>query len=129
MALRRASSLKSTAIDCPIPGSFLKWNQATFCPFASWTVKLAGCSTTRHGRGKRPVISSGLAADPSNEKALFWNPAGASFEQALAVLETPDGIVGVIGGTEVFGIFLDRYERFPLVAGARCAIAWWPTCL
>jgi hypothetical protein len=24
-------------------------------------VKLAGCSTTRHGRGKRPVISSGLA--------------------------------------------------------------------
>jgi hypothetical protein len=44
-----------------------------------------------------------VAADPSNEKALFWNPADASFEQALAVLKTPDGIVGVIGGTEVFG--------------------------
>jgi len=55
-----------------------------------------------------------VAADPSNEKALFWNPAGASFEQALAVLETPDGIVGVIGGTEVFGIFLDRYDVFHL---------------
>ena len=27
-----------------------------------------------------------IAADPSNEKALFWNPAGASFEQALAEL-------------------------------------------
>ena len=55
-----------------------------------------------------------VAADPSNEKALFWNPAGASFEQALAVLETPDGIVGVIGGMEVFGIFLDRYDVFHL---------------
>jgi hypothetical protein len=29
-----------------------------------------------------------IAADPSNEKALFWNPAGASFEQALALLAT-----------------------------------------
>ena len=32
----------------------------------------------------------------------------------MAVLETPDGIVGVIGGTEVFGIFLDRYDVFHL---------------
>jgi dihydrofolate reductase len=55
-----------------------------------------------------------FAADPSNEKALFWNPAGASFEEALAVLGTPDGFVGVIGGTEVFGIFLDRYDVFHL---------------
>ena len=55
-----------------------------------------------------------VAADPSNEKALFWNPAGASFEQALAVLGTPDGSVGVIGGTDVFGMFLDRYDVFHL---------------
>jgi dihydrofolate reductase len=55
-----------------------------------------------------------VAADPSNEKALFWNPAGASFEQALALLGTPDGSVGVIGGTEVFGMFLDRYDVFHL---------------
>ena len=55
-----------------------------------------------------------IAADPSNEKALFWNPAGASFEQALAVLGTPDGSVGVIGGTDVFGMFLDRYDVFHL---------------
>ena len=51
-----------------------------------------------------------IAGDPSNEKALFWNPAGASFEQALAVLGTSDGRVGVVGGTEVFGMFLDRYD-------------------
>src|ERR1700730_12973551 len=46
-----------------------------------------------------------IAADPSNEKALFWNPAGASFEQALAVLGTTDGSIGVVGATEVFGMF------------------------
>src|ERR1700748_269668 len=31
----------------------------------------------------RRVLS--ITPDPSNERALFWNPAGASFEQALAV--------------------------------------------
>jgi dihydrofolate reductase len=55
-----------------------------------------------------------IAADPSNEKSLFWNPEGASFEQALALLGTPDGSVGVIGGTDVFGTFLDRYDVFRL---------------
>src|ERR1700730_882222 len=44
-----------------------------------------------------------IAPDPSNEKAFFWNPAGASFEEALAVLGMPYGNVGVIGGTDVFG--------------------------
>jgi dihydrofolate reductase len=55
-----------------------------------------------------------IAADPSNTKALFWNPAGASLDQAMAVLGVPDGSVGVIGGTEVFGLFLDRYRTFYL---------------
>jgi dihydrofolate reductase len=55
-----------------------------------------------------------IAADPSNEKALFWNPGGASFEQAMLALQVPDGSVGVIGGTDVFGLFLDRYDVFYL---------------
>jgi dihydrofolate reductase len=55
-----------------------------------------------------------IAPDPSNEKALFWNPAGASLEQALAALGVPDGSVAVIGGTDVFGMFLDRYDVFQL---------------
>src|ERR1700730_7191976 len=55
-----------------------------------------------------------IAAHPSNEKALLWNPAGAPFEAALAALGTPDGSVGVIGGTDVFGMFLDRYDVFHL---------------
>ncbi|MGC1682443.1 MAG: dihydrofolate reductase [Pseudolabrys sp.] len=55
-----------------------------------------------------------VASDPANNNALFWNPAGASLEQALAVLGVPDASIGVIGGTEVFGMFLDRYEFFYL---------------
>ncbi len=51
-----------------------------------------------------------IAADPSNENALLWNPAGASFEQALTALGTPRSSVAIIGGTYVFGMFLDRYE-------------------
>jgi hypothetical protein len=57
---------------------------------------------------------SAIAADPSNEKALFWNPGGASFDQALIALGVRDGSVGVIGGTNVFGMFLDRYDVFYL---------------
>jgi dihydrofolate reductase len=66
---------------------------------------------------RRLVLSrqlSAIAADPSNEKALLWNPAGASFEEALAALGMPEGRVGVIGGPEVFGMFLERYDFFHL---------------
>jgi dihydrofolate reductase len=57
---------------------------------------------------------SAIAGDPSNKKAIFWNPAGAPLEQAMAVLGAADGSVAVIGGTEVFGLFLDRYDVFYL---------------
>jgi dihydrofolate reductase len=72
----------------------------------------------RHSDLRRRLILTravtAIAADPSNKKALFWNPAGASLEQAMAVLGVPNGIVGVIGGTQVFGLFLDRYDIFYL---------------
>ncbi len=55
-----------------------------------------------------------IAADPANEKALLWNPAGASFERALAALGGPVSTVAVIGGTEAFAMFLDRYDVFHL---------------
>jgi dihydrofolate reductase len=55
-----------------------------------------------------------IAADPANARAVLWNPSGASFEQALARLGEPDGRVGIIGGTDVFGMFLDRYDVFHL---------------
>jgi dihydrofolate reductase len=55
-----------------------------------------------------------LRADPSNDKALLWNPVGASFPQAWAALGIPDGSLAVIGGTEVFGMFLPDYDVFHL---------------
>jgi dihydrofolate reductase len=90
--------------------------------------RLDGVDVVVHGRNsherqsrsylrRRLILTRQVPAitpDPSNEKALFWNPAGASFEQALAVLGTPHGSVGVIGGTDVFGMFLDRYDVFHL---------------
>jgi len=62
-----------------------------------------------------------LAADPDNRNALCWNPAGASLEEALGGLGAPDARLGVVGGTEVFGLFLDRYDAFFLsrAAGVR----------
>lgn len=64
-----------------------------------------------------------LAADPSNEKAMFWNPAGASFDEALAALGSPDRRVGIIGGAEVFELFLDLYDVFYLT---RAPAVWLP---
>jgi dihydrofolate reductase len=32
----------------------------------------------------------------------------------MAILGVPEGSIGVIGGTEVFGFFLDRYDVFYL---------------
>ena len=55
-----------------------------------------------------------MTSDPSNRKTLLWNPAGASFEQALAALGTSAGRVGILGATEVFGLFLDRFDIFYL---------------
>jgi dihydrofolate reductase len=53
-----------------------------------------------------------LAADPTNSRAVLWNPAGASLETAWARLGI-DGVLAVVGGTEVFGLFLDiGYDVF-----------------
>jgi hypothetical protein len=53
-----------------------------------------------------------LAPDPANPKAMLWNPAGARFEDAWDALEV-DGTLAVVGGTEVFGLFLAiGYDAF-----------------
>lgn len=62
---------------------------------------------------------AGLAPDPSDATAVLWNPAGASFEAAWDALGLRDGSLGVIGGTEVFGMFLPRYDAFHLSRAAR----------
>lgn len=55
---------------------------------------------------------AGVAPDPTNPQATLWNPAGASFEQACAQAAVAAGSVAVIGGPEVFRMFLDRYDTF-----------------
>jgi dihydrofolate reductase len=71
-----------------------------------------------HSAGRRRLILTrqvpALAPDPANDKAVLWNPAGAPFEQAWAAFGLPRGSLGVIGGTDVFGLFLDRYDVFYL---------------
>jgi hypothetical protein len=55
-----------------------------------------------------------IEAHPTNAKALLWNPAGALLEDALIALGVPGANLGVIGGPEVFALFLGRYDVFHL---------------
>ena len=48
-----------------------------------------------------------IAPDPSNPKAVLWNPAGASFESACDFAGVRSGTAAIIGGPDVFGMFMD----------------------
>jgi dihydrofolate reductase len=73
-----------------------------------------GEATCRH----RLILThrvAGLARDLRNARALLWNPAGASFEDARCALGAPDGVLAVIGGANVFELFLEiGYDSFHL---------------
>src|SRR3954451_13262615 len=53
-----------------------------------------------------------LRPDPDNPKATRWNPAGASFEAACEQAGVRTGTIAIIGGPDVFGMFMDRYDTF-----------------
>jgi len=79
----------------------------------------------RAARRKRLILTrqiADLAPDPSHPNALLWNPAGASLERAVEALGAPDGRIAVIGGTEVFSMFLPRYDAFHLSRAANAKI-------
>ena len=66
-------------------------------------------------RRKRIVVTRKVAStapDPSNPNALFWNPAGAAFEEACERQGVTSGTVAIIGGPGVFDMFMDRYDTF-----------------
>jgi hypothetical protein len=66
-------------------------------------------------RRKRLVVTrkvAALAPDPSNPKATFWNPERASFEAACARAGVSTGTVAILGGPDVFDLFMDRYDTF-----------------
>lgn len=62
-----------------------------------------------------------IASAPDQPQALLWNPAGISLEKAAEMLGVRHGTVAILGGTEIFGLFLPRYDVFYLshVAGLR----------
>ena len=53
-----------------------------------------------------------VARDPSNSRATLWNPAGATFEAACDHAGVRSGTIAIIGGPDVFGMFMDRYDTF-----------------
>jgi dihydrofolate reductase len=67
----------------------------------------------------RSIETIGPALNYSH--ALLWNPAGLSLENAAEMLGIRQGSVAILGGTEVFGLFLPRYDVFHLsrLAGLR----------
>jgi|SRR5665213_3930840 len=62
---------------------------------------------------------SAIAPDPSNPRATLWNPAGAPFEAACDHAGIVAGTVAIIGGPQVFGMFMDRYDTFWLSQAPR----------
>jgi dihydrofolate reductase len=79
----------------------------------------------RAARRKRLIVTRQVAAiapDPEYPNALLWNPLGASLEQALERLGVGDGTVAIIGGPEMFSLFLPLYDAFHLSRAAHAKI-------
>jgi dihydrofolate reductase len=79
----------------------------------------------RAAQRKRLVVTRQVAAtapDPAYPHALLWNPTGATLDQAIAALGAADGAVAIIGGTEVFSMFLPLYDTFYLSRAAHATI-------
>ena len=64
---------------------------------------------------KRIVVTrkvTRIADDPSSSTTTLWNPAGVSFEAACDHVGVHAGTIAVIGGPDVFDMFMDRYDTF-----------------
>jgi len=80
---------------------------------------------------KRIVLTRRIAAvapDPSNPKAILWNPAGAAFEAARDQAGVHSGTIAIIGGPDVFGMFMDRYDTFYLSQAPRVRLPGGEPC-
>jgi dihydrofolate reductase len=79
----------------------------------------------RAARRKRLVVTRQVAAiapDPAHPNSRLWNPTGATLEEAIEQLGAGDGVIAIIGGTEVFSMFLPRYDAFHLTRAANAKI-------
>jgi dihydrofolate reductase len=82
-------------------------------------------------RRKRIVVTrriGAIAPDPSNPKATLWNPAGAAFEAACDFAGVRSGTVAIIGGPDVFAMFMDRYDTFWLSQAPRVRLRGGEPC-
>jgi hypothetical protein len=82
-------------------------------------------------RRKRIVVTrtvGAIAPDPSNPNAVLWNPAGAAFEAACDFAGVRSGKAAIIGGPDVFGMFLDRYDTFWLSQAPRVRLPGGEPC-
>lgn len=76
-------------------------------------------------RRRRLILTrsvAGVERDPHQEQTVLWNPAGAGLDEAWALLGLSGGSLVVIGGTEPFGLFLDRYDTFHLSVAERAKL-------
>ncbi|MFZ0238631.1 MAG: dihydrofolate reductase [Xanthobacteraceae bacterium] len=79
----------------------------------------------RAARRRRLILTrrvAALAPDSAYPNAWLWNPVGANLDAALDRLGIGDGTVAVIGGTEVFSLFLPLYDAFHLSQAANAKI-------
>jgi dihydrofolate reductase len=80
---------------------------------------------------KRIIVTrsvGAVASDPSNPNATLWNPAGASFEAACERAGVRSGTVAVIGGPDIFEMFMDRYDTFWLSLAPRVTLPGGQPC-
>jgi dihydrofolate reductase len=71
-----------------------------------------------HSPQRRRLIATRLiktiAPAENFSNAMFWNPAGLPLEKAAEALGVRNGTVAILGGTEIYGLFLRRYDLFHL---------------
>jgi dihydrofolate reductase len=77
--------------------------------------------------GRRRLVLTrrvaGVAPDPADPAAVFWNPEGVPFEAARLAAGLRQGLLAVIGGAEVFATFLAvGYDAFHLTRANRAQI-------
>jgi dihydrofolate reductase len=74
--------------------------------------------SARAARRRRLILTRRIptiAEDTTYPNSLLWNPNGATLQQAWECLGAPDGMLAVIGGTEVYALFLTiGFDRFHL---------------
>src|ERR1700760_1310045 len=80
---------------------------------------------------RRVIVTRATASvspDPANPNATLWNPAGTSFEVACAAAGVTAGTVAIIGGPDIFDMFMDRYDTFHLSQAPHVHIASGDPC-